>query len=315
MDDDGRDPDEVAGLRAVAWELYGLQPSEFTAARTAAAKRLRADGDRAVAARVTALRRPPLAAWAVNLLARERTELVAEISELGTALRQAQSLLQGDALRDLARQRRRLVAAVTTEVLGLARERGQVLGDASTRQVEATLQAAMTDGAAAEAVRSGLLAQPLTSTGLESLAEVLAVPPDAPDPAPGSRSPSSGDTGGQVAERPALSLVRDEDREREQAHLRVDAAGRTLRKAVKARDKAVRSRTKREARVLQLEAGLEELRRQLAEAEAATEAASAALADVDARVEAREAEVAQAREVAASAAAELARLTGPRATR
>ncbi len=315
MDDDGRDPDEVAGLRAVAWELYGLQPSEFTAARTAAAKRLRADGDRAVAARVTALRRPPLAAWAVNLLARERTELVAEISELGTALRQAQSLLQGDALRDLAHQRRRLVAAVTTEVLGLARERGQVLGDASTRQVEATLQAAMTDGAAAEAVRSGLLAQPLTSTGLESLAEVLAVPPDAPDPASGSRSASSGDTGGQVAERPALSLVRDEDREREQAQLRVDAAGRTLRKAVKARDKAVRSRTKREARVLQLEAGLEELRRQLAEAEAATDAASAALADVDARVEAREAEVAQAREVAASAAAELARLTGPRATR
>ena len=142
------------------------------------------------------------------------------------------------------------------------------------RQVEETLQAAMTDPAAAEAVRSGLLAQPLASTGLESLAEVLAVPPDLlrrHEPGP-------------ATDKPSLTVVRDET----QAARRGGAAGRRGRASPCARRtrlhaKATKKRAKVQAKVLQLEARVEELRTQLAEAEEQAEAAAEKLSDLDAR--------------------------------
>ncbi len=51
--------------------LYGLRPEEFTRARDAEVKQARADGDRAGAAAIAALRRPSLAAWLVNALMRD----------------------------------------------------------------------------------------------------------------------------------------------------------------------------------------------------------------------------------------------------
>jgi hypothetical protein len=283
----------MADLRGIADHLYGLRPDEFTAARTAAEKSARAEGNRELAAAVKALRRPAVAAWAVNLLVRRRAELVEQVVELGEQLRQAQSLLQGDALRDLARQRRQLVAAVASQARALAAQEGdQQLSDAAARQVEDTLNAAMTDRLAAEAVRSGLLAQPLSSTGLESLAEVLDVPLDAgaPEAAPA---------------RPALTVVRDEDRGREEAQERVAAAGVAVRAAQKAFDKATRKRAKGEAKVLQLEAELEELRRQVAELEERSEAAVERLTDLDATVDETAAGLEDARREAESASAAL----------
>ena len=288
-------------LRTVAHRLYGLRPDEFTAARTAAEKSARADGDKELAAAVKALRRPAVAAWAVNLLVRRRGELVEQVVALGEQLRQAQSLLQGDALRNLAPQRRQLVTAVASEAGALAASEGdQRLSDAAVRQVEETLQAAMTDRAAAEAVRSGLLAQPLSSTGLASLAEVLAVPLEAEAP-----------TGPEEPSRPALSVVRDAsdaDRGREEAEARVRAAGASVRGAQKAFDKATRKRAKAEAKVLQLEAELEELRRRVAELEEQTDAAVERLGDLDAGLEEAAATLEDARAEADAASRTLAEL-------
>ena len=57
-------------------DLFALPPAEFIAARDALAKRLKADGDATRAAEVKALRRPSVAAWAVNQVARRKPELV-----------------------------------------------------------------------------------------------------------------------------------------------------------------------------------------------------------------------------------------------
>lgn len=280
-------------LRAIAEELYGLRPEEFTPARTAAEKRARSAGDRELAKAVKKLRRPAVAAWAVNLLVRERRELVDQVVSLGDSLRQAQSLLQGDALRDLARQRRQLIAVVTTEVRNLARGEGQRVSEAATRQVEDTLQAAMTDRSAAEAVLSGLLAQPLSTTGLDSLAEVLAVPIGKVEPAPG---------------KPKLTVVRDEGRARREAEERAEAAGSALRSASQVHDEAVARQAEMRARLLQLEGELEELRRRLVEAEQEAEEATDLLTEADTEVEESEAELADARAEADRAAAALEKL-------
>lgn len=290
-------------LRSVAHRLYGLPPAEFTAARNTAEKEARSAGDRELAAEVKALRRPAAAAHAVNLLARRRAELLTQVVELGDQLRQAQSLLQGDALRDLARQRRQLVTAVASEARALAEEEAP-LSDAAVRQVEETLQAAMTDRAAAEAVRSGLLAQPLSSTGLDSLAEVLAVPLDVPLD---RGSDASSDPAESAGARPELTVVRDEDRAREEAQARVVAAGTAVRAAQKAFDKATRKRSKGEAKVLQLEAELEELRRRVAELEERTDAAVERLGELDADLEEAAATLEDARREADEAAAASAR--------
>jgi hypothetical protein len=285
-------------LREVAEELYGLRPEEFTGARTAAEKEARGAGDRELAAAVKALRRPAVAAWAVNLLGRRNAELLTQVVSLGDSLRQAQAQLQGDELRELTRQRRRLVAAVTAEARSLAESEGQRLSDAVVRQVEETLQAAMADPRAAEAVLSGLLAQPLTSTGVESLTgEALAVPlgtrrPPV-DPAPGP---------------PTLTVVRDEGRELREAEERAAEADDDLRRARKARDSQEKKRAKAEAKLLQLEAELEEARRKVAEAEEATEAAAAKLSRVEAALGDADSEVEEAQSVAEDAADAVARL-------
>jgi hypothetical protein len=271
-------------LRDVAAELYGLRPEEFTSARSAAEKRARSGGDRELAASVKALRRPAVAAWAVNRLVRERGELVGQVVALGESLREAQSLLQGEALRDLTRQRRQLVTAVTAEARAAAAEVGVTLSEPATRQVEETLQAAMADPEAAEAVLSGLLAQPLSSTGVESLTDLVAVP-----------------LGERPATRPQLSLVRDDGRARREAEERVAAAQGSLRMATEAVESLGRKRAKAQARLLQHEAELEELRRRVAEAEEATDAAAERLTELDAEVEEAEAALAGARAEAEAA--------------
>ena len=51
---------------SVVDQLYGLPLEEFTKARDAEARRLRAEGDKDAAAAVKALEKPTKAAWAIN---------------------------------------------------------------------------------------------------------------------------------------------------------------------------------------------------------------------------------------------------------
>ena len=109
---------------AIAAELYGLVPGEFTSARNDYAKQLRDDGDRELSDRVKSLKKLRRGRWVVNLLVRHHGEQVGQLLELGQALRQAQDDFDGDALRELNKQRRRLVSAVAGQGRELARDAG-----------------------------------------------------------------------------------------------------------------------------------------------------------------------------------------------
>lgn len=147
---------------AIAAELYGLIPAEFTAARNAAAKSLE-PADRAV---VMAFPRPSVAAWVVNLLVRQRPDQIDQVLELGAQLREAQSELDRDALAELTRQRRQLVGALARNGAALADVAGKPVSDAVVDEVAQTLQAGMSDADAAAAVRSGVLVRSLEAVGL-----------------------------------------------------------------------------------------------------------------------------------------------------
>jgi hypothetical protein len=71
-------------------DLYGLPLDEFTAARDAEAKRLRADGDAEGAKETKALRKPSRAAWAINQAVRAEPGARKDLIDAGERLTRAQ---------------------------------------------------------------------------------------------------------------------------------------------------------------------------------------------------------------------------------
>ncbi len=158
--------DVVIDLDTVADELYALAPPEFTSRRDARAAEARKAGDKALAAEIKRLRRPTTGAWLANLLARQRPDQVGELLDLGTALRQAQATLAIDDLRRLSQERHRVLTALSREAHDLAGRGGQVVSDAVAKEVEATLEAALADADAGDALRAGRLTTGLHYSGL-----------------------------------------------------------------------------------------------------------------------------------------------------
>jgi hypothetical protein len=158
-------------LAQLADQLYALPPGRFVAQRAAAAAAARQAGDKQTAAALGKLRRPTVAAWLVNLLAIERPESVAQLRELAATLRQAQRQLDGAALRELAGQRRRTVAALVAEArsLALAADPTTAGGKLPLAEVEAALHATLTDPEVAEQVRTGRLVRTPTPQGFGEL--------------------------------------------------------------------------------------------------------------------------------------------------
>src|SRR2546430_4625643 len=125
-------------------ELYRLAPADFTKARDELARRLRKEGRHDEADAVKKLRRPTVAAWALNQLARRRPEDVRRLLDTGARLREAQeSLLTGggerSALQDATREERDLVAELTRDATAVAGEAGRAGPTAVAEESPATI--------------------------------------------------------------------------------------------------------------------------------------------------------------------------------
>ncbi len=162
-------------LTEIADRLYAGPADAFTDARNAAAKGIK---DKALAAQVKKLKKPSVAAWAVNLLVRRESAQIDSVLELAEQLRAAAEALDGDELRALTRQRRQLTTALASTARSLARDAGVRLTAPVVEQVEGMLNAAMLDPVAAQAVRTGRVVSAFTSTGVSELdvAAVVALP-------------------------------------------------------------------------------------------------------------------------------------------
>ncbi|HET7488365.1 MAG TPA: hypothetical protein VFJ85_10585 [Acidimicrobiales bacterium] len=149
--------------------LYDLAPSAFTAARDDLVKRLRAGGDRAEAARVAKLHRPPATAWALNRVAHTNPGLVDAVLDAGARLRDAtRDALGGDAagLRTAQTVERSAVDAATAAGAGHLAGAGLGAGEAPRQRMAATLRAAIVDPAVAARLRAGLLEDDWEAPGL-----------------------------------------------------------------------------------------------------------------------------------------------------
>ena len=158
-----------AALADIATELYALPLDEFTKARNQREADARSSGNRELAETIKRLKKPSTSAWAVNMLSRHRADEMAQLLELGASLRAAQSELDADELRELGRQRQQLIAAMVRQAKTLTKELGAPISASAADEVAQTLQAALADTDAADAVMAGLLAKPLAASGWGSV--------------------------------------------------------------------------------------------------------------------------------------------------
>lgn len=276
--------------------LFELPPSEFTAARNALVKQLRAEKRRDEADAVKALKRPSVPAWAVNQVARSHPEAVERLIEAGAAIgaaqRRALSGVRESGLRQASSQRRERIDELWRAAADVLRAAGTE-PTPHRQAVAATLEAASVEPEAADLVRRGRLSADLPApSGFGDVSGFALVPEtgDGDDDAPAdaeSEEESASEQGGDSAAREALA---DAERQAGQARRRADdlqdRAADARRKAVRTADEAER-----------LERRAAQTRRR-AEEEAADADELAATAQA-ARSEAEEAEARQAQARAA----------------
>ena len=217
-------------------ELYGLPPGEFTRARDERAKKLRGGGEREAANAVKALRRPTVAAWALNQLARRRAKDLDKLLSAGEDLRAAQDelLAGGDrsAFQDAAARERDLVAKLAADATTLASEAGE-RGGGLQEKVAATLHAAALDEETAEELRAGRLVKEREAIG--GFGAMAGAPAPAPSAKPPKKRPakrraarSSAAAGEDAQRRQRLTAARTDERH---ARRELEAAERAVKHA------------------------------------------------------------------------------------
>ena len=141
-------------------ELYRSAPEGFIAARDALAKRLRDDGRDADAAEVKKLRRPTVAAWALDRLADVAPDGIGALLDAGAELARAQrATLSGrdpHALREATARRRDLVTELSQTAADALHDAGRS-ADPHLEDIRGTLEAASVDEEIGERLRTGTI--------------------------------------------------------------------------------------------------------------------------------------------------------------
>jgi len=158
--------------------LYAEPLDRFMDARRELVAGLRAAGDREAGTEAGRLRKPSVAAWTVNQLARRQPRDVAALFDANDQLRSVQSGRRGgrDAFRDAVAARQRVLARLDDSARELLEESGSNASRVTLDRVVATFLATASDPGLAEAVRRGVVDAP---------------PPPGPDrtPSPGTSRP------------------------------------------------------------------------------------------------------------------------------
>jgi hypothetical protein len=258
-------------------QLYGLSLEEFVPARNELARELRREGDKERAAEVAKLKRPSVAAWAVNQLARRNRKELDLLLDAGHRLRtgQLEALETGDrekfeaARRDHDRAVHDLVDAAR-DLLGSERA---ATSDQMLSSIERTLRYASIGEEERAALASGRLTAEVDAPGFGAFTGMAlpAAPP--PRPAP-SRGRDQAATAPPKRGGPARPDAARERRERvAAAQEAVKAARERERKAREALRQAERTARKAEQEFRRASAGRAAAQDELDAASAATQEA------------------------------------------
>jgi hypothetical protein len=151
--------------------LYGLPLVEFVPARDELARSARADGKRELAESVKGLRKPAVAAWVVNQLARERELDIQRLVKAGEGLADAQADAAAgsspEAFQEARREEQRALERLAEAARAIAERNG--VSPTVVGRVTATLRAASLTTEGRELLKRGRLTQELEPPGFEAL--------------------------------------------------------------------------------------------------------------------------------------------------
>ena len=164
--------------RAEIERLYALPLEEFTAERDALAKRLRKDGDRESADAVKGLKKPSVAAWAINQVRRDRPDDVRRLLEVTDELHRVYAGIAAagarERLGEAAAMQRELIGSLARCALELLDAAGHGASDATLAKVADTLRAAALDEDIRAEIADGRVVRERRAAGLGPLASMPA---------------------------------------------------------------------------------------------------------------------------------------------
>jgi hypothetical protein len=148
-------------------ELYGADLDAFVDERKRLARVLKESGDDAAADQVAKLKKPTVAAWALNQLTRQRRRDVDLLLDAGHRLRQAQEGVVGGADRTSFEQAQKTQRDALRR---LTQQASELVGGASAAvraQISGTLRAAAVSEEGRELLARGRFTVPLESEGFD----------------------------------------------------------------------------------------------------------------------------------------------------
>lgn len=143
-------------------DLYSLPLDRFTYARDHLARWLRSRDRGEEAETVGKLRKPSVAAWALNRASRSSPELVARLRESHRQLREAASM---EEVQSASRTRRQAVSALVEAAVGGLRADGRPVSPQTRDRITSTLMAVATDPDAEAQLEAGRLVHELEPSG------------------------------------------------------------------------------------------------------------------------------------------------------
>jgi hypothetical protein len=277
-------------------DLYGLPLEEFTPARDALARELKAAGRKDEAADVKSLRKPSVAAWALNRVAREHPDAIDCLRAAGAGVRQAQDeAMSGDAggLRDAGRALADEVEGVARLAADALRAAGRPASTAQQEKIVATLRTAAVDDEAGDALARGVLVEELESTGFSLLGAEAGAFTASPRSKTTAARPAAGDRSKAL---PGAERAPKKPKASKEAIEAVEVARRELRRcdaeadqaATRARRRAERAETAAK-RAAEAQRDADQARAEAEDAAGESEAARRAAAEAADRLAAAEA--------------------------
>lgn len=225
-------------------DLYQRPLDEFTSARDDLVKRLRAEGRREEAAQVKALRKPNVAVWLANRLAREDEVGVQRLLKAADALTKSQARVAAGSASDRFVEARRdeqeALERLAREARELAAREG--IGASTVERVTQTLRAASLSDEGRELLKRGRLTEELEPPGFEALTGLTFAAPKRH----AKKATEKGET--RTPRRQQLEQAREALRDARAEERELSRAARAaVREAERAEDEAARLRRQADA--------------------------------------------------------------------
>jgi hypothetical protein len=211
--------------------LFAAPLAEFTSLRNALASRLKKAGLEEDAAKVKALAKPSVTAWAVNQIYYEHRDLFDRLRTAGERLRDAQlAQVTGKPadVRSALDERRNALGTLTGHALAVLEIAGHAVTPEATRRINATLEA-ISVASPDSAERPGQLTQDMDPPGFDALSAWM--PGGAVKPKPSKVTPNNNEASARARKEAAITQLRQAQSALAEAQKRVKKAEASLAQA------------------------------------------------------------------------------------